>query len=1071
MRKLALVLLLMASCATAWARESVGIPQVTIKTRDGVEPLEIRELKVSVETHGWLAETVYELEVFNHTNRTQEGEFSLQLPEGATVSTWAIDIEGKMRPAVAVEKERALNAYETIKRKMIDPGIVERQEDNRYRTRIFPLPREGTRRMRIGFIQRLGQDGRYVLPLRHDTEIGSFRCEIFGTGIRPTYGNEDRGKFHARSADKKNEWSWEEDGFHLDGELVVQAELPGMNKPLIRTRQADAESCHFIVQGLLDPQLRAADARPGLRWKPFHLLWDASYSGRFRDHETELAELERLWKWLGDVDVNLRVLRYGGSEEQVFRIRDGKADSLNKFLREITYDGALDLRTLEPSGGTTILVTDGGLLSPALRPEKPFIDNFHVLSHQRPDPFLHDLGGMWADFQTDWLAQLQTNGGPVRVGALPRNDYDVWMDGDRFIVTGKTTFADLANIQVHATGMRDIKLRGNLPIPKGIKWNFVRRAWAQRHLEVLEQFGAVDTIRTFAMNERLASDHTSLIVLERFEDHITYRIPPPEPDQLARYEQEIRRKNSSDPRGLQVAWKSKLNWHKTEFPWVDEAVREEASLVAIWVKSSREAFPKEKLNTAALKPYEEWLERALDIIKEGNSVESAENLNTWRQKLDSLLQQLNTLRQKGIDPEKGEPVHVSVRGFVKKRGIYTSVAPAYLSEFIGQAGGVNMYGDLTHTFLYRDARRFGYNLRSSQYKDVPLRWGDMIVVEREPDDPYSDVDPFSDSGALAARPPQPPTFDAPVPRKQADPGNKDPFAGASRPSQKEGSPTVGEIRTPELPVSSTELADEWRDGLNDNTAAFYQKILHGEHGRQPFSFAIVVEIAGIFFEKGEKELGEQVLSNLLELYSNPIEGTRAFAYWLDEYGSKEKARQLLMELGQNLDDEATRALVSYDLGRITGDTAYFVDVIKRSPELNPAPAVVALTDYFAKAGAEVSSLSGCKPESMRSDLRVVLTMAGGDLAPRMREPEMAKTVWNSGAYSMKNSRVYEFQVRRAWTGDYRLIGDGSNSEQPVTVRVEWFHHWGTENEKKKSRTMLVQQADANLGSMSFKWER
>ena len=32
-------------------------------------------------------------------------------------------------------------------------------------------------------------------------------------------------------------------------------------------------------------------------------------------------------------------------------------------------------------------------------------------------------------------------------------------------------------------------------------------------------------------------------------------------------------------------------------------------------------------------------------------------------------------------------------------------------------------------------------------------------------------------------------------------------------------------------------------------------------------------------------------------------------------------------------------------------------------------------------------------------------MAGGDLAPRMREPEIAKTVWNSGAYTMKSSRI------------------------------------------------------------------
>ena len=324
MRTLAFILFLAATCVSASARESAGIPQVIIKTKDGPEPLEIRGLEVRVEIHGWLAETVYELEVFNHTNRIQEGEFSLQLPEGATVSTWAIDIGEEMRPAVAVEKERARNAYETIKRKMIDPGIVERQEDNRYRTRIFPLPREGTRRIRIGFIQRLGQDGRYVLPLRHDTEIGSFHCEVIGTGIRPNFGVADRGKFHAASADKKNEWTWKEDGLLLDGELVIQAELPGLNEPLIQTRQADAESCHFIVQGLLDPKLRAADATPGLRWKPFHLFWDASYSGRFRNHETKLGELERLWKWLGDVDVNLRVLRYGGARSRCFASAMGR---------------------------------------------------------------------------------------------------------------------------------------------------------------------------------------------------------------------------------------------------------------------------------------------------------------------------------------------------------------------------------------------------------------------------------------------------------------------------------------------------------------------------------------------------------------------------------------------------------------------------------------------------------------------------------------------------------------------------------------------------------------------------
>ena len=109
---------------------------------------------------------------------------------------------------------------------------------------------------------------------------------------------------------------------------------------------------------------------------------------------------------------------------------------------------------------------------------------------------------------------------------------------------------------------------------------------------------------------------------------------------------------------------------------MDDAIREEARLVSIWVKSSREAFPPQKLNTAALEPYEKWLEKAFDIIEKGSSAESSENFTTWKKEIDRSLQQLSVLREKGTDPEKSEPVHVSIRGFVKKRGIY----------FIGCAG-------------------------------------------------------------------------------------------------------------------------------------------------------------------------------------------------------------------------------------------------------------------------------------------------------------------------------------------------------------------------------------------------
>ena len=61
------------------------------------------------------------------------------------------------------------------------------------------------------------------------------------------------------------------------------------------------------------------------------------------------------------------------------------------------------------------------------------------------------------------------------------------------------------------------------------EWTFARRIWAQRRLATLEERGSRLQITEFSETERLVSDFTSLIVLERMSDHIRYRIPPPEP--------------------------------------------------------------------------------------------------------------------------------------------------------------------------------------------------------------------------------------------------------------------------------------------------------------------------------------------------------------------------------------------------------------------------------------------------------------------------------------------------------------------------------------------------------------
>ncbi|MFT5469613.1 MAG: hypothetical protein ACI8UO_004735, partial [Verrucomicrobiales bacterium] len=83
---------LLTILAAAGLQAQVGIPHLTIEGNAGREKLELREVSVQVLLDGSMVETILELEFFNHTARQQEGEFRLQLPEGATVSTYALDI-------------------------------------------------------------------------------------------------------------------------------------------------------------------------------------------------------------------------------------------------------------------------------------------------------------------------------------------------------------------------------------------------------------------------------------------------------------------------------------------------------------------------------------------------------------------------------------------------------------------------------------------------------------------------------------------------------------------------------------------------------------------------------------------------------------------------------------------------------------------------------------------------------------------------------------------------------------------------------------------------------------------
>ncbi|MBN4074174.1 hypothetical protein JYT61_01285, partial [bacterium AH-315-E10] len=123
----------------------------------------------------------------NPTDDILAGHFSFPLPETATVTSYALDVQGKMVDAVVVEKDHARVAFKGVERlrrrqKFIDPGILEKKEGNEFQTHIYPFFGKRSRSIRVSYVYHLSatnNEYQFELPLPYqNVEIITARVEI-----------------------------------------------------------------------------------------------------------------------------------------------------------------------------------------------------------------------------------------------------------------------------------------------------------------------------------------------------------------------------------------------------------------------------------------------------------------------------------------------------------------------------------------------------------------------------------------------------------------------------------------------------------------------------------------------------------------------------------------------------------------------------------------------------------------------------------------------------------------------------------------------------------------------------
>jgi len=130
--------------------------------------LTIQYHRVNVTIEGQVATTHVDQVFVNEARFEVEGTYLFPLPEEATISEFAMWVDGQRLEGQVLERDEARQIYEDIVRRRRDPALLEYVGRDAFQASIYPIPPGGERRIEIEYSQVLAMDNglvEYVYPL------------------------------------------------------------------------------------------------------------------------------------------------------------------------------------------------------------------------------------------------------------------------------------------------------------------------------------------------------------------------------------------------------------------------------------------------------------------------------------------------------------------------------------------------------------------------------------------------------------------------------------------------------------------------------------------------------------------------------------------------------------------------------------------------------------------------------------------------------------------------------------------------------------------------------------------
>jgi hypothetical protein len=519
-------------------------PELTVKGEDA-EKVRMNKLIVNVKVVGNIAYTTAEMHFFNSGTRQMEAELIFPLPENVSVSRYAIDINGKMREAVPVNKNKGKQVFEAIEHRRVDPGLLEKVDGNNFRTRIYPLMPNGERTVIIGYEEELSAFDKdnlaYQLVSRYPKKLDQFEMNVsvLGTATAPIVAENSGDEIAFSKWNQSFQTSIKKENYQPSEKLLFKIPIH-QNSPSVIMQNVGGQ--HYFYGNTFIEGNKIAKKTPA----SIGLIWDNSLSCKTRDLKKDLALLDAYFQKIKNTKVTLYFLNYGFEKQNEYIITNGNWTALKAVLENTKYDGGTRFSQLNLINNDEYLFFSDGLSS--------LSEN--VLPKTKK-PIYTITSSVSADFSFLNYSAMQTGGNFINLNQVNQeNALDKLVNSnlkflgikENFTVTdlfpiegtsvsGSFSFSGISlnpkneitllfGYNNEAVLERKITLDGSIQSTNDVN---IEKLWAQKKIANLDFQYAKNSeeIELLGKKYGIITKNTSLIVLENIQDYIAYDIIPP----------------------------------------------------------------------------------------------------------------------------------------------------------------------------------------------------------------------------------------------------------------------------------------------------------------------------------------------------------------------------------------------------------------------------------------------------------------------------------------------------------------------------------------------------------------